>query len=69
MMIFRNVKLLPSKLYLKIKHVKGLITNYCNLSYWLDLASMSKLCYSYFHLIKISFTLIGLIFVYHLQMY
>lgn len=68
-MIFKNVKLLPSKQYLKIKHIKELINNYCNLSYWLELASMSKLCYSYFHLIKISFTLIGLIFDYNLQMY
>lgn len=68
-MIFKNVKLLPSKQYLKIKHIKELINNYCNLSYWLELASMTKLCYSYFHLIKISFTLIGLIFDYNLQMY
>lgn len=68
-MIFKNVKLLPSKQYLKIKYIKELINNYCNLSYWLELASMSKLCYSYFHLIKISFTLIGLIFDYNLQMY
>lgn len=68
-MIFKNVKLLPSKQYLKIKHIKELINNYCNLSYWLELASMSKLCYSCFHLIKISFTLIGLISDYNLQMY